>query len=121
MSRRALAPRRPIVATGRYICSKNSAFPARKNPQLIRVAKRVAPPSPRAGPFSRYIVAGRADQPSRLAGYRVAGARVGRDALRYRVDQPRPAARAHLTYHDLARLRHHPDPQRGLQGVRALA
>src|SRR6267143_1807809 len=36
MSRRALAPRRPIVATGRYICSKNSAFPARKTPQLIR-------------------------------------------------------------------------------------
>src|ERR1700731_2584608 len=32
-----------------------------------------------------------------------------------------PAARAHLAHHDLARPRHHPDPQRGLQGVRALA
>jgi ABC transport system ATP-binding/permease protein len=54
--------------------------------------------------------------------YRAAGARVGRDALRYRVDQPRsPPARAHLTYHDLARPRHHPDPQPGLQAIRALA
>jgi hypothetical protein len=41
---------------------------------------------------------------------------------RYRLDQPRPpAARAHLAYHDLARSRHHPDPQRGFQRVRTLA
>src|ERR1700732_1033012 len=42
----ALAPRRPIVATGHYICSKNSAFSARKTAQLFRAARRAAPPWP---------------------------------------------------------------------------
>ena len=75
------------------ICWSNSACPATEDPASLSGGEARRAALARAlAPVARHPAAGRADQSSRPARHRVAGARTGRHALRHRADQPRPPA-----------------------------
>ena len=77
------------IATARFICSRNSVFPATKIPPSLSGGEARRAALARAlAPLARHPAARRADQPPRPARHRVAGARTGRDARRHRADQP---------------------------------
>jgi hypothetical protein len=70
--------------------------------------------------LSHPAAARRADQPSRPAGHRVAEARTCRDAFgEVAWSATTAGCRSASQRHDLARPRHHPDPQRGFKAFEA--
>ena len=93
----------------RYLLEQLGLTGDRASRHAVRRRGAACGAGPRAGADTRHSAAGRADQPPRPAGHRMAGTRAGRDALRHRADQPRPAAAGtHLARHRLAGERRHP-------------
>ena len=90
----------------------------------IAVGRRAAPrrAGPRAGAGARHPAAGRADQPPRPAGHRMAGGPARRAALRPRPHQPRPPLPGEpVADHGVARPRQDAAHRHRLSRLRGLA